>query len=170
MTLDPNTDAPRSGAAEEDLENTDLRISRVIRAPRAAVWTAWKEPEHFARWWAPAPVVTIVRKHEFHAGGAFDNILRLADGTEFGGEGCFLEVVEHERIVFTDALRGGWRPNAEAFFSAVITLQPHPKGTLYTATALHKSEQDCRKHAEMGFMDGWGTAIAQLGALAARLA
>jgi uncharacterized protein YndB with AHSA1/START domain len=97
--------------------------------------------------------------------------MTLEDGTVVeGGEGCFLEVVENERIVFTDALQGGWRPNEEAFFSAIITLAEHPEGTLYTATALHKNNEDRQKHADMGFMDGWGAAIEQLGKLAERLA
>ena len=65
---------------------------------------------------------------------------------------------------------GGWRPNETAFFSAVITLEDHPQGTLYSATALHKNDEDRRRHAEMGFLDGWGTALGQLDALASRLA
>ena len=110
-------------------DTTDLTVSRIIKAPRSAVWAAWEDPELLARWWAPAPVVTVVRKHEFNLGGAFDTLMRLQDGTEIGGEGCFLEVVEHRRIVFTDALRGGWRPNEESFLSAIITLEDHPEGT-----------------------------------------
>ncbi len=141
----------------------DLTVSRVIKAPRTEVWKAWKEPEHLVKWWAPAPVVTTSNKHDFFTGGGFDTTMTLEDGTVMnGGEGCFLEVVENERIVFTDALQGGWRPNEEAFFSAVITLEEHPEGTLYTATALHKNDEDCQTHAEMGFLDGWGTALDQL--------
>lgn len=148
----------------------DLSIARVIRAPRSAVWKAWKDPVHFVKWWAPAPVVTTSNKHDFYAGGGFDTTMKLEDGTVIeGGEGCFLQVFENERIVFTDALQGGWRPNQEAFFTAVITLEEHPEGTLYTATALHKSDQDRQRHAEMGFLDGWGMAIDQLEKLAAQL-
>ena len=147
----------------------DLTVSRIIRAPRSAVWKAWKEPEHFVKWWAPFPIVTISKKHEFYPGGAFDTIMRMEDGAEHGGEGCFLEVVEHERIVFTDALQGGWRPNKESFFSAIITLEEHPEGTNYTAVALHKNDEDRQKHADMGFLDGWGTCIEQLGQLAGQL-
>ena len=96
--------------------------------------------------------------------------MTLADGTVIEcGEGCFLEVIENERIVFTDVLQGGWRPNEESFFSAIITLEEHPEGTSYTATAMHKNGEDCQKHAEMGFMDGWGTAIGQLEEIAISL-
>ena len=148
----------------------DLTVSRIIKAPRSAVWDAWKNPEHFVKWWAPAPVVTTSKKHDFFAGGGFDTTMTLEDGTVMeGGEGCFLEVIENERIVFTDALQGGWRPNKEAFFSAIIILEEHPEGTLYTATALHKNDEARQQHVEMGFLDGWGTAIEQLGDLARTL-
>lgn len=151
-------------------KDLDLVVSRIIKAPRSAIWTAWAEPEHFVKWWAPSPVVTIVQKHDFRAGGAFDNTMRMEDGKEFGGKGCFLEVLENERIVFTDALQEGWRPNKEPFFTAIITLEDHPEGTLYTALAKHHSEADRQKHAEMGFESGWGTCIEQLGELAVELA
>lgn len=153
------------------MSNTDkdLTVSRIIKAPRSAVWRAWEESEHLVKWWAPAPIVTISKRHDFYAGGAFDTVMRMEDGTEHGGEGCFLEVIKNERIVFTDALQGGWRPNEESFFSAIITLEEHAEGTKYTAVALHKNDEDRRKHADMGFEQGWGTCIEQLGILAEEL-
>ncbi|WP_306251110.1 SRPBCC family protein [Parvularcula sp. IMCC14364] len=144
----------------------DLTIQRVIKAPPTTVWQAWKDPSHFVKWWAPAPVKTVSNKHDMFTGGGFDTTMHLPDGTVMeGGEGCFLEVVEYERIVFTDALRGGWRPNETAFFTAIITLKEHPDGTLYTATALHKNDADRQQHEEMGFLNGWGTALDQLSSL-----
>lgn len=148
----------------------DLTVSRVLKAPRAAIWKAWADPDLFVRWFAPAPIVTTVQEHDLRPGGGFSNTMRMADGTEFGGRGCFLEVAEGRRIVFTDALQAGWRPNAEPFFTAVITMEDHPEGTLYTATALHATEENRRKHQEMGFETGWGICIEQLGEVAAGLA
>ena len=78
-------------------------------------------------------------------------------------------MIENQRIVFTDALQGGWRPNEQAFFTAIITLEEHIEGTNYTATALHKNNEDQQRHADMGFIDGWGTCIDQLAKLAAEL-
>ena len=149
----------------------ELTVSRIIKAPCSAVWKAWKDPEHLAKWWAPVPIKTTVNKLELRAGGAFNTVMRMEDGTEFGGEACFLEVLENKRIVWTSALQGGWRPNKDDMpFTAIITLEDHPEGTKYTATALHQNDEDRKKHADMGFVDGWGLCIEQLGKLAEQLA
>jgi uncharacterized protein YndB with AHSA1/START domain len=35
--------------------NLDLTTSRIIKAPRRLVWSAWTDPENLAQWWIPAP-------------------------------------------------------------------------------------------------------------------
>ncbi|MCP2266006.1 SRPBCC family protein [Promicromonospora thailandica] len=144
----------------------DLTVSRVIRAPRAAVWDAWADPASLEQWWVPAPQVCRVRELDLRPGGSFRTELSQ-DGVEFGPHitGCFLAVDELERIVFTDALVAGWRPAPTSFVTAVITMEDHPDGTAYRATALHRDAADRDRHEELGFHDGWGTVTRQLAAL-----
>ncbi|HVE78921.1 MAG TPA: SRPBCC family protein [Gemmatimonadaceae bacterium] len=145
----------------------DLTISRVIKAPRPVVWRAWTDPASFEQWWVPAPAKCRVVDMDLHPGGAF-----VTEISEKGGgfmphlSGCFLAVDDLERIVFTDALVGGWRPAEQPFMTAIITLQDHPLGTDYVAHVMHKSGADRSMHEEMGFYDGWGTVAEQLAALA----
>jgi uncharacterized protein YndB with AHSA1/START domain len=47
-------------------------------------------------------------------------------------------------------------------FTAIVLLEPHNKGTKYTAIALHSEEEGRKKHEENGFHEGWGTALDQL--------
>lgn len=144
----------------------DLTISRIIKAPRSLVWNAWADPENFAQWWIPAPTKCKVVDMDLRPGGSF-----VTQMSENGGEfvphvtGCFLDVVEGERIVFTNALIGGWRPADQAFITAIITFKDQPEGTEYAAYVMHKNRADRDKHEELGFYDGWGTVIAQLAAL-----
>jgi uncharacterized protein YndB with AHSA1/START domain len=51
-------------------------------------------------------------------------------------------------------------------FTAVISLEPHGKGTKYRALVMHRDEADRQKHEKMGFHEGWGAALDQLVALA----
>lgn len=147
----------------------DLTIQRIIKAPRAAVWRAWADPANFAQWWLPAPLRCQVEAMDMRPGGAFVTLMS-EDGAPFGPHvsGCFLDIVEGERIVFTNALLGGWRPSGQAFMTAIITMADHADGTDYRALAMHKDQADRDMHDKLGFYDGWGTVIGQLAALVER--
>ena len=141
----------------------DLTISRVIRAPRQAVWNAWTNPASFEQWWIPAPDQCKVRVMDLRPGGSFETEIS-EDGGEFKPHlrACFLAVDALEQIVFTNALVGGWRPAAAPFMTAVITFRDHAMGTEYTAHVMHKSGEDRLTHEQGGFHDGWGTVAEQL--------
>jgi uncharacterized protein YndB with AHSA1/START domain len=145
----------------------DLTISRVIKAPRSVVWNAWTDPVSFAQWWVPAPATCKVVEMDLRPGGSF-----VTQISENGGDfkphmrGCFLAIDDLERIVFTNALVGGWRPSEQPFMTAIITLQDHPLGTDYVAQVMHKNTADRHMHEELGFHDGWGTVGEQLARLA----
>jgi uncharacterized protein YndB with AHSA1/START domain len=102
----------------------DLTISRIIKAPRAEIWRAWTDPGSFEQWWVPAPAKCRVVEMAVRPGGALTTEI-----SENGGafaphlSACFLAVEEGERIVFTNALVGGWRPAEQPFMTAVITLR-----------------------------------------------
>jgi uncharacterized protein YndB with AHSA1/START domain len=143
----------------------DLTISRVIKAPRSVVWNAWTDPASFEQWWIPAPAKCKVVDMDLRPGGAF--VTQMSeDGGPFAPHlsGCFLAVDEMERIVFTNALVGGWRPAEQPFMTAIITLRDHPLGVDYVAHVMHKDNADRNMHDELGFYDGWGTVIEQLAA------
>jgi uncharacterized protein YndB with AHSA1/START domain len=147
----------------------DLTLARVIKAPRAAVWRAWTDPASFAQWWVPAPAKCEVVEMDLRPGGAF-----VTQISEDGGafvphmNACFLAVDERERIVFTNALTGGWRPAEQPFITAIITLRDHSLGTDYFAHVMHKNAADRDMHEELGFNDGWGTVVEQLATLVER--
>lgn len=152
-----------------DNRDFDLTISRLIRAPRALVWSAWADPESFAQWWLPAPLQCRVVAMDLRPGGSFVTEMS-ADGGPFTPHlsACFLSITEAERIIFTNALVDGWRP-AAAFYptpiTATITFKDHPDGTEYTSHVMHKDRRDRDRHEELGFHDGWGTVAGQLAAL-----
>jgi uncharacterized protein YndB with AHSA1/START domain len=143
---------------------TELTIARQIAAPPAAVWDAWRDPAKLEKWWIPAPLACRVDQLDLRPGGGF--VTRMREG---GGDwqphldGCFLEAVPNERLVFTTVMTEGWQP-AEPWLAmtAILTFEAKDGGTLYSSRVLHKSPEDAAKHEEMGFQDGWGTVLGQL--------
>jgi uncharacterized protein YndB with AHSA1/START domain len=84
--------------------------------------------------------------------------------------GVWLEVVPKTRLVFTDTYAEGWAPAPDPFMTAILDLSDAPGGgTLYTATARHRSPEARQTHEEMGFFGGWGTVADQLEAYARTL-
>jgi uncharacterized protein YndB with AHSA1/START domain len=158
-------------------ETTDLVLERLLDAPRALVWRAWADPEHLKRWWAPKPYETPECEMDLRPGGRFYTRMTGPDGFDSRNTGCFLDVVEGERIVWTSALGEDYRPNefdaagCGAFpFTAIITFEDEGDGrTRYRALAMHANEADRETHAKMGFHEGWSTCADQLGEVAAQL-
>jgi uncharacterized protein YndB with AHSA1/START domain len=142
----------------------DLELVREVDVPPSLVFRAWTTPELLKRWFAPKPFETPEAEVDLRPGGIFRTVMRSPDGQEFDGTGCVLEVVPDQRFVWTGALGPGFRPQpAEMPFTGIIELEPTPSGgTRYRAIAVHQSEEDNRKHAEMGFVEGWGTCLDQL--------
>jgi uncharacterized protein YndB with AHSA1/START domain len=140
----------------------DLVLERVVDVPRRLVWMAWTQPAHVKKWFAPPPWTTVDCEIDLRPGGVFRTVMRSPEGRDFPNVGCYLELVENERIVWTDALAPGYRPSLEPFFTAILTFEDHAGGTKYIARALHKDLADRKTHEGMGFLDGWGRCLDQL--------
>jgi uncharacterized protein YndB with AHSA1/START domain len=96
----------------------------------------------------------------------------LAGGEGIPNTGCYLEVIENEKRVRTAALKPGHRPQSAGgamLFTAAILLEPRGAGTKYTAIAIHGGEEGAKKHADMGFHEGWDKTLDQLVALAKKM-
>lgn len=150
----------------------DLSFERIVNVPTESVWRAWTEPELLKQWFCPLPWQTTDCEIDLRPGGIFRTVLQSPEGQQFPNVGCYLEVLPHEKLVWSNALLPGFRPalvsatcgtdDAAFMFTATIALAPHKGGTKYTATVIHADEAGCQKHAAMGFREGWGMALDQL--------
>lgn len=132
--------------------DTDLVISRVLNAPRAALWRAWTDPELLRQWWCPKPWTTEVRAFDLRPGGAFHTFMQGPDGGSSDNPGSFLEIVPQQRLVFTSMLGAGWRPQSPWLgFTAVITMEDDGQGCRYTARVMHPDKALRDQHEQLGF-------------------
>lgn len=145
----------------------DLVLQRYVDVPPALVWAVWTEPEHVKHWFTPAPWTTVDCEIDLRPGGIFRTVMRSPEGEDHPNFGCYLEIVPHRKLIWTDALEAGFRPSRRVAhlgfrFTAAIQLEPHGDGTNYTALVMHADEESKQKHDSMGFFDGWGSATDQL--------
>ncbi|MBU0645478.1 MAG: SRPBCC family protein [Alphaproteobacteria bacterium] len=147
MTLDPKT---------------DLSFTRTLAVPRALVWDCWTQPEHIPHFFIPAPHKVTACDIDLRVGGRFNTVFDV-DGAVMDNTGVYLELIPGEKLVFTDGYSEGWKPAPDPFMTAILTFADAPDGgTIYTATARHRSQEAAQTHKDMGFFDGWGTVADQL--------
>src|SRR5437868_12784753 len=83
----------------------ELEITRVFDAPRELVFRCMIEPQHLTHFWGPVGVSTPIQNITVdpRPGGVFETIMvNDADGAEYPSRGVFVEVVEPERIVWSE--------------------------------------------------------------------
>ena len=148
----------------------ELVLARIIDAPREKVYRCWTDPKLMPQWFAPKPWETPKVEVDVRAGGSCLIVMRGPDGQEFPNRGVYLEVIENEKLVFTDAYTSAWVPSEKPFMTATVLLEDLGNGrTKYTATAVHWTAEDKKTHEEMGFHEGWGKCADQLAELLARM-
>ena len=124
----------------------DIELNRVFDSPRERMYSAFADPDQFARWYGPAgfPVprdtididARVGGKHRFTMVGEADPSMR----TTFDGN--FTKVVANQLLASTGTWHGipgqesGWRSNLHVEFldyegktRVVVREGPHPEGT-----------------------------------------
>ena len=144
----------------------DLVLTRVFDAPRDKVFRAWTEPKLMKQWFAPSPWTVSGAQTDPRPGGTALVVMRDPEGNDHPSQGVYLEIVENEKIVFTDAYTSAWEPSPKPFMTVILTFEEEPDGkTKYTARARHWNAEDRAAHEEMGFHEGWGQCADQLAEL-----
>jgi uncharacterized protein YndB with AHSA1/START domain len=145
------------------MNQRELKLERTVEAPRDLLWMCWTEPRHLMPWFCPKPWTVSDCRIDLKPGGEFYTMMNSPEGGKFPNNGVFLEIVPGHKLVWTDAYTVGWMPTENPFFTAIVEFADAGAGkTKYTATARHWTVENAKKHAEMGFEGGWGTALEQL--------
>lgn len=143
----------------------ELVLERIFDAPREKVYRAWTEPKLLKQWFVPRPWTISGVALDVRPGGSNLIVMRDPDGNDHPNRGVYLEVVENEKLVFTDAFTSAWEPSEKPFMLAVIAFEDVGGKTRYTARARHWTVDDREAHEKMGFHQGWGQCADQLAEL-----
>lgn len=164
MTLVPDSDT---------LPGATLTLTRTFDAPRALVYRLWTDARYVALWWGIDGSTNPVCVLDVRPGGRWRIDMRTASGTVYPNGGEYLEVVENERLVYTDqpsATSPAWketRPPGVAVHT-VIFLDEGDR----TRVHLHirfASKEDRDRVAKTGFREGIGQSLDRLSHLLGHL-
>lgn len=150
-------------------EDRDLVLTRLYDIPREKLYRAWTDPKLLVRWFAPAPWTTPEAEVDVRPGGSSRVVMRSPEGVDYPNHGVYLEVVENEKIVSTDAYSKAWQPSEKPFMTLILTFEDEDGKTRYTARARHWTVEDRETHEKMGFHEGWGQCAEQMAKVAAAL-
>lgn len=156
--------------SEPEFVRHELSLTRIIAASPDKLFRAWTQPELLKQWFAPLPFTMTTAELDVRPGGANLIVMRGPDGQDFPNRGVYLDIVENQKLVITDAFTRAWIPSAKPFMTVIITFEDIGGGqTRYTARALHWNAEDREAHEKMGFHEGWGQCADQLAALVEKM-
>lgn len=82
-----------------DTADRELVATRLINAPRALLWRAFREPELLARWWGPNGFSNEFIQFDFTPGGRWVFTMVGPDGRKYPNESVFVALHEPEQVV-----------------------------------------------------------------------
>jgi uncharacterized protein YndB with AHSA1/START domain len=129
-------------------DKTSLQIRRVYKAPVAAVYAAWTQPEEMKHWMGPSDAfgeaeVTM----DVRVGGRYRIVMRSPDGETHRVGGVYREVVPNSKLVYTWA----WESTPERESLVTLEFVPSSAGTELVLTHQRFADLQARdKHNE-----GW---------------
>ncbi|MGB2694064.1 MAG: SRPBCC domain-containing protein [Dehalococcoidia bacterium] len=148
MTSQPNTQI-QTGERQ-------LLMSRVFDAPRAVVFRAFSTSAALAQWWGPKGWTLPVSNQDFRPGGTWHYCMRGPGGGESWRLSRYSEIVEDERIVYTDAFSNAEGKVAEGTPQMQIRLEFRDEdgGTRVTSKTEFTSSEELKRVLDMGAVQG----------------
>jgi uncharacterized protein YndB with AHSA1/START domain len=141
------------------MKPTELTISRVIRASREKVFSAWTTPELLTKWWGPGHVTCPEAHVDLREGGGYRLANLEADGSIVWISGRFERVRAPEELVYT------WKVSIIPGEATLVSVKflPHPDGT--ELVLVH--ERFAAEALRDMHLQGWGGCLDKLEAFIA---
>lgn len=133
-----------------------LEMSRLFDAPRDLVYRVWTDPRYVALWWGIEGATNPVCEMDLRPGGKWRITMRTSGGTEYPNGGRYLEVVEGEKLVYTDEPTEMGERNASPARGAVhtVTFADNGQGTRVTLLCRFESREQRDRVIASGFTAG----------------
>ncbi|MCB1954538.1 MAG: SRPBCC family protein [Rhodocyclaceae bacterium] len=108
-----------------------VRLHRVIRAPASRIYRAFLDPDALVKWLPPHGFTARVHQLDARVGGGFRmSFTNFSTGQSHSFGGTYLELVEGERLRYTDVFDD---PSLPGEMTTTIELSTESCGTALTA-------------------------------------
>lgn len=91
---------PARSQASAPADVPEIRVSRLIDAPRDLVFDAFSSPDRLANWWGPTGFTLTTHEMSFASGGVWRFVMHGPDGRDYNNKIVFREIVRPERISY----------------------------------------------------------------------
>jgi uncharacterized protein YndB with AHSA1/START domain len=147
-------------------------LTRILDAPRSLVFQAWTDPAHLRWFFSGMEPAGESIEVDLRVGGAWRQLMVVAEDTQYVTGGIYREIVPVERLVFEWGAEGGW-PSIDP---------AHPEDTPVVSVTLNEAggngektemvfrvslpasmtADQAREWLATGMHDGWGMTIDRL--------
>ncbi|GIH19869.1 SRPBCC family protein [Rugosimonospora africana] len=143
----------------------EVRITRVVAAPKQLVFDLHTKPEHVPNWMlGPSGWTMPVCEIDLRPGGAYRYVWRASDGAELTIAGTYEEIVRPDRLVSTEVLSGDLPPTRNT-----VTFHERDGRTTITTTVRYPSPAVRDAAVRTGMRDGMDASYTRLDAYLAGL-
>ena len=130
-------------------DKTSLQIRRVYKAPVAAVYAAWTQPEEMKHWMGPSDALGEAEvTMDVRVGGRYRIVMHSPDGETHRVGGVYREVVPNSKLVYTRA----WESTPERESLVTLEFVPSSAGTELVLTHQRFADQQARDKHEEGWI------------------
>lgn len=150
-----------------------ITLTRNFNAPRERVWSAWTNEAQVAQWWAPRGFTSPTCRVNAKVGGEIYIIMQAGEnlgplsGMKAPMKGTFSEVVEPEKLVFTNEALDD-KGNTLLEGTTTVTFEDAGGGTKLIVHTGAAGEAPGVEQMLGGMEQGWNEQLDKLGEFLAR--
>lgn len=145
-------------------ETKSVSIKREFAAIRDLVWEAWTNSEIFDQWWAPKPFRTRTKSLDFSEGGRRLFAMVNPDGQEGWIAHDFTSINPKDNFKYLSWFTDSEGNHNSAFGASEwdLNFSEHNGTTVLNITIKRDSLEELERILEMGFREGFASALKNL--------
>jgi uncharacterized protein YndB with AHSA1/START domain len=141
---------------------TEVNITRIISAPRDAVYKAWTNAGQLSRWWGPKDFTNPVCEIDVRESGKIHIDMRDPDGKMHPMDGTFHDIIDPSVLVFTTSAFKDADGKHQLETVNTITFNEENHATSLNVRAVVIRANGEAKAAIEGMEEGWSQSLDRL--------